>query len=191
MAKSIQLNVDIKTKYQEQLTKIKDIKSGLSAAHGFDNHLGKERLNKINSLTSDIEHALNLDNLSFEELTTLKKNFNELFEVLETVANGVEVLTPKMRELQDSLKKVEQEVETAAKKRDEVVTKGKLSKTGKSFVNIEGFNERVAKLGAFRQRKDGTLYKQSLTDFENVFNRIKDKDPDKREKIYTADGKLI
>lgn len=193
MAKTITLNLDIKTKYQEQLGKIKSLNSQIASAKGYEGHLGPERLNKVNSLISSIEKTLDFDDISFEQLTELKNNFKELFNVLETVSNGVVTLTPKMKELKDAYAKTAAELDIAAKNRDEIISKGKLSETGKSFVNIEGFNKKIEKLGAYRVKKDGTPYKKSLTDFETVKKLVDQyrKDPANHSPILTADGRDI
>lgn len=193
MAKSITLNLDIKTKYQEQLGKIKSLNSQIAGAKGYEGHLGPERLNKVNALISSIEKTLDFDDISFEQLTELKNNFKELFNVLETVSNGVVTLTPKMKELKEAYAKTAAELDEAAKNRDEIVAKGKLSETGKSFVNIEGFNKKIEKLGAYRVKKDGTPYKKSLSDFETVKKLVDQyrKDPANHSPILTADGRDI
>lgn len=187
MAKSINLNVDIKTKYQEQLEKVKGISGKLAEAGGYDNHLGPERLNKINSLISSLEKTLSLDNISFEQLTELKNNFKELFEVLETVSNGVVTLTPEMEKLTEKVKKAQAELEEAEKNRNSIIAKGKLDSQGNKLINLEGFNTKIAQLGAYRQKKDGTSYKNSLTDFATVYDRV----INKGEVIKTADGRDI
>ena len=184
MAKTIQLNVDIKTKYEEQLNKVRGISSKLSKAGGYDGHLGPERLNKVNSLISSLDKMLKLDNLSFEQLTQLKNNFKDLFDTLETVSNGVVQLTPEMEKYTKQLKKAQEELETAEKARNEIVSKGKVDPTGKRFVNIGDFNKTIADLGAFRVKKDGNAYKTSMSDFATVYDRV----VNKGEKVLTKDG---
>ena len=184
MAKSINLNVDIKTKYEEQLNKVRSISSKLSKAGGYDGHLGPERLNKVNSLISSLDKMLKLDNLSFEQLTQLKNNFKDLFDTLETVSNGVVQLTPEMEKYTKQLKKAQEELENAEKARNEIVSKGKVDPTGKQFVNIGDFNKTIADLGAFRVKKDGNAYKTSMSDFATVYDRV----VNKGEKVLTKDG---
>lgn len=184
MAKSINLNVDIKTKYEEQLNKVRSISSKLSKAGGYDGHLGPERLNKVNSLISSLDKMLKLDNLSFEQLTQLKNNFKDLFDTLETVSNGVVQLTPEMEKYTKQLKKAQEELENAEKARNEIVSKGKVDPTGKQFINIGDFNKTIADLGAFRVKKDGNAYKTSMSDFATVYDRV----VNKGEKVLTKDS---
>ena len=186
MAKSIHLNVDIKTKYQQQLEKVRGISEKLASEGGYTGHLGPERLNKVNSLISSLEKTLNLDNISLEQLTELKNNFKELFGVLETVSNGVTTLTPKMKQLTENLRKAQENLEQAEKERNNLVSQGKLGENGK-FVNLEGFNDQITKLGAYRVRKDGQKYKTSMSDFATVYDRV----VNKKETVLTADGRDI
>ena len=193
MAKSINLNVDIKAKYQEQLKNVRDINSRLASAGGYSGHFGLERLNKVNALINSLEQTLNLDNISFEQLTDLKNNFKDLFNVLDTVSNGVVTLTSEMKAVTDAFNKAQQEVNEAEKARNEITAKGKLAETGKSFVNLAGFNEKIATIGAYRVKKDGTPYKKSLSDFETVKKLVDQyrKNPKDNSPILTADGRNI
>ena len=184
--KTISINVDLKTKYEQDLKNIKNINQTLASSGGYSGAGGEERLKKINNIISEIEKTLSFDNISQEEITKIKNNFKELFRVLILVSNTVGEVTPKVRDLQKEVEKAQNEVDSASKEKDELVSKGKLSDTGKSFVNLEGFNERIKNLGAYRVKKDGTLYKNSLTDFENVRERVK-----KGEVIKTNSGELI
>ena len=186
MANNINIGVDIKTKYEEQLGKVKDINKKLSEKGGYEGVGGQERLNKVNNLITSIEKALGSGFLSYEELTKLKNDFKELFRVLDLVSNSVVQLTPNMEKLKNSVDKAHQELEEASKNRSEIVSRGKLSEDEKSFVNIEGFNERIKQIGAYRVTKDNTLYKKSMSDFETVYKRIQNK-----EDIRTADGRSL
>ena len=170
--KTISINVDLKTKFEQELSNIKNINKGLAGSGGYAGTGGEERLNKVNNLISSIEKILNLDNISTEQLTEVKNNFKELFRVLNLVSNSVGGVTNEVRKLQDELNKAQDELDQASKARDEIASNGKLSNTGKSFVNYEGFNDRVKAIGAYRVRNDGELYKNSLTDFENIRKRV-------------------
>ena len=64
-----------------------------------------------------------------------------MFNVLDTVSNGVVTLTSEMKAVTDAFNKAQQEVNEAEKARNEITAKGKLAETGKSFVNLAGFNE--------------------------------------------------
>lgn len=170
--KTISINIDLKTKFEQELSNIKNINKGLAGSGGYAGTGGEERLNKVNNLISSIEKILNLDNISTEQLTEVKNNFKELFRVLNLVSNSVGGVTNEVRKLQDELNKAQDELDQASKARDEIASHGKLSNTGKSFVNYEGFNDRVKAIGAYRVRNDGELYKNSLTDFENIRKRV-------------------
>ena len=170
--KTISINVDLKTKFEQELSNIKNINKGLTGSGGYAGVGGEERLNKVNNLISSIEKVLNLDTISTEQLTEVKNNFKELFRVLNLVSNSVGGVTGEIKKLQDELSRAQDELDQASKIRDEIASHGKLSNTGKSFVNYEGFNERAKAIGAYRVRNDGTLYKNSLTDFENIRKRV-------------------
>lgn len=172
--KTISINVDLKTKLQKDIESAKNINKTLASSGGYDVTGGAERLNKVNSLISSIEKALKLDEISTEQLTELKRDFKELFRVLELVSNAVGGVTPKVKELQEKLNKAQDELDEAEKARNKIASGGKLSETGRSFVNYEGFNEKIKNIGAYRVRNDKTtLYKKSLTNFEDIRKRIK------------------
>ena len=170
-----EITIKVSEEQKNLYGKLRDSYNSIDSKGAFKGERGAAAKTKISSNLSSIESALNKGTLTKEEQKILSSAFIDVAKTLRDFATRIAALSPKAKELQNSIEEIEKKISGYQEKRD-LAGQNKL-KTLNDFNNLKD-------LSIVYNKKDGTPGKKQASKANFLENYAADGDTSKYSFYY-------